>query len=115
MANLYGGSVNVTPSTGIAVGKPYPLGSGLVGICDRPLVANVPGAIDLTFGRVVPIAKPTGAGTNYAQFATVSLYPVTPDGLAVTGATGVKLGIVAVQPATTDTTVQVLLIPGASL
>jgi hypothetical protein len=115
MPNLYGGSVNVTPTTGIAVGKPYPLGTGLVGILDRGAVANQLTAVDLTYGRVVPIAKPTGAGTNYAQFATVSLFPVTPDGLALTGATGVKLGIVAVQPATTDPTVQVLLIPGASL
>jgi hypothetical protein len=115
MANLLGGSVNVTPTTGIAPGKPYPLGSGLVGILDRGAVANQLTAVDITLARVVPIAKPTGAGTNYAQFATVSLFPVTPEGLAVTGATGVKLGIVAVQPATTDTTVQVLMIPGASL
>ena len=115
MPNLLGGSINVTPTTGIAVGKPYPLGSGVVGILDRGAVAGQLTAVDLTLGRVVPIAKATGAGTNYAQFATVSLFPVTPDGLAVTGATGIKLGIVAVQPATTDTTVQVCLIPGASL
>jgi hypothetical protein len=114
MPNL-GGSINVTPSTGVAVGKPYPLGSSLVGIVDRPLVANKPGAVDLTFGRVVSLPKPTGAGTNYAQFATVSLYPATIDGQMVTGATGIKVGIVAVQPATTDTTVQVCLIHGASL
>jgi len=114
MPNLYGGSINVTPTTGIAVGKPYPMGS-VVGILDRGAVANQLTAVDLTLGRVVPIAKATGAGTNYAQFATVSLFPVTPDGLAVTGATGIKLGFVAVQPSTTDTTVQVCLIPGGSL
>ena len=114
MPNLLGGSVNVTPTTGIAAGKPFICGS-VVGILDRGAVANQLTAVDLTFGRVVPIAKPTGAGTNYAQFATVSLFPLTPEGQALTGATGIKLGFVAVQPATTDTTVQVCLIPGGSL
>jgi hypothetical protein len=111
MPNL-GNSINVTPSTAVAVGKPYPLGSSLVGIVDRPLVANQPGAVDLTPGRVVNLPKNTGAGTNYAQFATVSLYPATIDGFVVTGATGIKIGIVAVQPTTTDTTIQVLMLPG---
>lgn len=114
MPNL-GGSINVTPTTGVAVGKPYPLGTAVVGIVDRPLVANKPGAIDLTFGRVVNLPKNTGAGTNYAQFAKVSLFPATIDGFVVTGATGIPLGIVAVQPATTDTTIQVCLLPGTGL
>lgn len=114
MPNL-GNSINVTPSTGVAVGKPYPLGTAVVGIVDRPLVANVPGAIDLTPGRVVNLPKNTGAGTDYAQFATVSLYPATIDGFVVTGSTGIKLGIVAVKPATTDSTIQVLLMPGCGL
>jgi len=108
MPNL-GGSINVTPSTGVAVGKPYPLGSSLVGIVDRPLVANKPGAVDLTFGRVVSLPKPTGAGTDYAAGSKVYWY----SGAAVTGVTGVQAGYTIAAAATTDTSVRVTLFPGS--
>lgn len=110
-----GNSINVIPSTGVAAGKPYPLGPSLVGIVDRPIAANTLGAVDLTPRRVVNLSKPTGEGTDYGQFATVALYPVSIDGQVVTGATGAKLGIVAVQPSTTDPTVAVLVFPGCGL
>ena len=114
MPNL-GFSVNVTPSTGISVGKPYPLGSLVAGIVDRPIAANTPGAVDLTPGRRVILPKPTGAGTNYAQFAAAYLYPATVDGQVVTGATGIKLGIIGAAPATGDSTVEVIMFPGCGL
>ena len=114
MPNL-GFSANVTPSTGVAVGKLVPLGSAVVGVADRPIAANTLGAVDLTPGRRVPVPKPTGAGTNYAQFAAVYLFPATLDGQAVTGVTGIKIGIVGTQPATTDTTVDVIMFPGCGL
>lgn len=114
MPNL-GFSANVTPTTGVAVGKPYPLGSSVVGIADRPIAANTPGAVDLTPGRRVMLPKPTGAGTNYAQFAACYLFPATIDGQVVTGVTGIKLGIIGTQPATTDTMVEVIVFPGCGL
>jgi len=114
MPNL-GLGTNVTPTTGVAPGKIVPLGGSVFGVADRGGVANSPMAVDLTPGRVRPVPKPTGTGTNYAQFATVYLFPATLDGQAVTGVTGIKLGIVASQPATTDTTVDVLLFPGCGL
>jgi hypothetical protein len=114
MPNL-GFSTNVTPTTGVAVGKLYPLGTKVAGVADRPIVANTPGALDLTPGRRVTYAKPTGAGTNYAQFADAYLYPATLDGQIVTGATGIKVGIINVAAATGDSTVEVLLFPGCGL
>lgn len=114
MPNL-GFSCNVTPSTGIPAGKPYPLGESVVGIVDRPIPAGTLGAVDLTPGRVVPLAKPTGPGTDYAAFSVVALYPVSVDGQVVTGATGARLGIVARQPAASDATVDVLVFPGCGL
>lgn len=113
-ANL-GFSVNVVPSTGVAVGKLVPLGTKVVGVADRPIAANTPGAVDLTPGRRVMAPKPTGAGTNYAQFADAYLFPATLDGQIVTGVTGIKVGIIGAQPATTDTAVEVILFPGCGL
>ena len=114
MPNL-GFSTNVTPTTGVAVGKLYPLGSKVVGVADRLIAANTPGAIDLTPGRRVLAPKPTGAGTNYAQFADAYLFPANLDGQIVTGATGIKVGIINVAPATGDSTVEILLFPGCGL
>lgn len=114
MPNL-GFSANVTPTTGVAVGKLYPLGTKVVGLADRPIVANTPGALDLTPGRRVNYPKPTGAGTNYAAFADAYLYPATLDGQLVTGATGIKVGIFGAAAATTDATCEVILFPGCGL
>ena len=108
MPNL-GFSHNVTPTTGVAVGKLVPLGSKVAGLADRPIAANTLGAVDLTPGRRVTYAKPTGAGTNYAQGSKVYWF----NNQVVTGVTGSVAGFVAKQPATTDTTVDVLLWPGA--
>ena len=114
MPNL-GFSHNVTPTTGVAVGKLVPLGSKVAGLADRPIAANTLGAVDLTPGRRVTYAKPTGAGTNYAQFADAYLFPATLDGQLVTGATGIKVGIFAAAAATGDATCEVLLFPGCGL
>lgn len=94
-----------TPTTGVAAGEAVVVGT-IVGVASRPIAANELG--NLAVEGVFTIPKPTGAGTDYAQGSKVSLYL----GQAVTGATGVGMGVVAAQPATTDTTVSVLLIPG---
>lgn len=101
-----GDKMPYTPTTGVTVGDAIAVGS-IVGVADRPIPANTLGALAVC--GVFSIAKPTGAGTNYAQGAKVSLY----SGQAVTGATGTAMGYVWRQPATTDTTVDVLLVPGA--
>lgn len=113
MPNL-GLSVNVTPNVDVPAGRPYPLGN-VVGIVDRPIRAGTIGAVDLTPARVVPIAKPTGPGTDYGAFATAYLWPVSIDGQVVTGATGVKVGIVSRAASSTDSTVDVLVFPGCGL
>lgn len=106
MAYEYGGDMlRYTPTTGVAAGEAVVVGS-IVGVASRPIAANELGNLNLE--GVFTIPKPTGAGTDYAQGAKVSLY----NGQAVTGATGVGMGVVAEKPATTDATVSVLLIPG---
>lgn len=107
MAFEYEGlKLRYTPTTGVAAGEAVVVGS-IVGVASRPIAANELG--NLNVAGIFTIPKPTGAGTNYAQGSKVSLF----GGQAVTGATGVGIGFVAAQPATTDTTVQVLLVPGA--
>jgi predicted RecA/RadA family phage recombinase len=101
-----GDKMPYTPTTGVAVGEAVAVGS-VVGVASRPIAASELGALNVC--GVFSVAKPTGAGTDYAQGAKVSLY----GGQAVTGATGVAMGFVWRKPATTDATVEVMLQPGA--
>jgi predicted RecA/RadA family phage recombinase len=101
-----GDKVDYTPTTGVAAGTEVVIGT-VVGVVDRPIVANQLGAACVK--GVFAFAKPTGAGTNYAQGAAVYWTGTQ----MVTGVTGTKAGIVARQPATTDTTIDVLIFPGA--
>lgn len=106
MAYQYeGDKIRYTPTTGVAAGEAVAVGV-IVGVASRPIAANELG--NLNVEGIFTIPKPTGAGTDYAQGAKVSLF----NGQAVTGATGVGMGVVAEKPATTDNTVAVLLIPG---
>lgn len=106
MAYEYEGDViRYTPTTGVAAGEAVAVGV-IVGVASRPIAANELG--NLSVEGIFSVPKPTGSGTDYAQGSKVSLY----NGQAVTGATGVAMGVVAEKPATTDTTVSVLLIPG---
>jgi predicted RecA/RadA family phage recombinase len=99
-AMRYLASGAITAGTVVAIGS-------VCGVATRDIAANTTGTISLEGTTLVP--KPTGAGTDYARGSKVSLF----GGQAVTGATGVALGYVDEQPATTDATVAVILWPGA--
>jgi len=101
-----GCAIDYTPSTGVAAGEAVVVGS-MVGVASRPIAANELGALNVE--GVFSIVKPTGAGTAIAQGAKVYLY----QSQAVTGATGTVMGFAAKAAATTDNTVDVLLVPGA--
>jgi predicted RecA/RadA family phage recombinase len=102
----YGKVLDYTPATGVAAGEAVVIGS-IVGVASSPIAANALGSVNIE--GVFSIPKPTGAGTAYAQGSKVSLF----NGQAVTGATGTAMGYVAKAPATSDATVDVLLVPGA--
>jgi predicted RecA/RadA family phage recombinase len=104
------GSVNITAGSAIAVGQLVALGSTMVGVAPSPIAAGAVGAISLE-EQVVTGPKPTGAGTDYAQWSRLYLY----NSQLVTGATGVLAGVCHKQPATTDTTVELLLLPGCGV
>lgn len=98
--------LDYTPGSAVAAGDVVVLGS-LVTVAPRAIAANEKGAVCVE--GVFSFPKPTGSGTNYAQGAKVYWY----GSQMVTGATGTAAGYVADQPATTDATVNVLLVPGA--
>jgi predicted RecA/RadA family phage recombinase len=100
-------SVRYLASGAITAGTVVPCGTTFCGLATRDIPASTTGTLSLE--GVTFVAKPTGAGTDYARFSKVSLYL----GQAVTGATGVPMGYVDEVPATTDATVAVLLWPGA--
>lgn len=101
-----GETIDFTPTTGVAVGEAVVVGA-MVGVASSPIAANTLGALNVE--GIYSIGKPTGAGTAIAQGAKVSLF----NGQAVTGATGTAMGFAARAAATTDNTVDVLLVPGA--
>ena len=101
-----GVNFDYTPASAVTGGQPIQLGNMLT-VAPRPIAANALGAV--TVQRVWALPKPTGAGTDYAQGASVYWY----NSQAVTGVTGIKAGYVAKKPATTDTTVSVLLWPSS--
>jgi predicted RecA/RadA family phage recombinase len=101
-----GEKIDYTPTTGVAAGEAVVVGS-MVGVASRPIAANELGMLNVE--GVFSIEKPTGSGTAIAQGAKVYLY----NSQAVTGATGTVMGFAAKAAATTDNTVDVLLVPGA--
>jgi predicted RecA/RadA family phage recombinase len=101
-----GDLIDYTPGSAVAAGDVVQVGK-LVTVAPRPIAANALGAVAVE--GVFYLPKPTGAGTDYAQGSKVYWY----NSQAVTGVTGVQAGYVAVAPATTDTTVRVLLFPGS--
>lgn len=104
------GSVNITAGSAIAVGDLVALGTTLVGVAAAAIPAGTVGAVSLE-EQVVVGKKPTGAGTDYAQWSRLYLF----NGQLVTGATGVLAGVCHRQPATTDNTVELLLLPGCGV
>lgn len=101
-----GDVIDYTPTTGVAAGDVIQLGT-MVTVAPRPIAANALGAVAVE--GVFSLPKPTGSGTDYAQGSKVYWY----GSQAVTGVTGVQAGYVVAKPATTDTTVKVLLFPGS--
>jgi len=97
-----GNKIRYTPTTGVAAGEAVAVGV-IVGVASRPIVANELGNLDVA--GIFSITAPTGV---IAQGAKVSLY----QGQAVTGSTGVGMGVAAIAKASGDATVSVLLIPG---
>lgn len=108
-----GGSIDHTPVSAVAVGSMVAIGTGMVGIADRPIAAGELGA--LVVDGVWAVDKATGAGTNFA--VGTKLYLNTSTGKVTASATDggspatpyPPVGIVLVQPATTDTEVVVKL------
>jgi predicted RecA/RadA family phage recombinase len=101
-----GDLIDYTPSSAVAAGDVIQVGK-IVTVAPRPIAANKLGAVAVEGVWALP--KPTGAGTDYAQGSKVYWY----SSQAVTGVTGVQAGYVVAAPATTDTTVKVLLFPGS--
>ena len=103
MAYEYAGSkIRYTPTTGVAAGEAVAVGV-IVGVASNPIAANELG--NLNVAGIFSITAPSGV---IAQGAKVSLY----QGQAVTGSTGVGMGVAAIAKASGDATVSVLLIPG---
>jgi predicted RecA/RadA family phage recombinase len=102
-----GEKLDYTPASAVAAGDVVVLNSTLVTVADSAIAANTLGAVHSR--GVFAMPKPTGAGTDYAQGSKVYYY----NSQIVTGVTGTAAGFVAKKPATTDTTVDVLLWPGA--
>ena len=101
-----GEKLDHTPASAVAAGDVVVIGS-LVTVADSAIAANTLGAV---YSKgVFSMPKPTGSGTDYAQGSKVYYY----NSQIVTGVTGTAAGFVAKKPATTDTTVDVLLWPGA--
>jgi hypothetical protein len=101
-----GDVIDYTPTTGVAAGEAVVVGS-MVGVSSSPIAANALGSLNVA--GVFSVGKPTGAGTAIAQGAKVSLF----NGQAVTGATGTAMGFAAKAATTSDSMVDVLLVPGA--
>ena len=99
-------SIRYLASGAITAGTVVPVGA-FCALATRDIAANTTGTLSLEGTTLVP--KPTGAGTDYAKGSKVSLF----GGQALTGATGVGIGFVDEQPATTDATVAVIIWPGA--
>ncbi len=101
-----GDLIDYTPGSAVAAGDVVQVGK-LVTVAPRPIAANALGAVAVEGVFFLP--KPTGSGTDYAQGSKVYWY----NSQAVTGVTGVQAGYVVAAPATTDTSVKVLLFPGS--
>ena len=108
MAQYYaeGDKLDYTPTTGVNAGDIIVLGS-LVTMADRPIAANTLGAV-LTEGVVIGPVFTTGTtgaqGSLIKWYATSGVFDAT---------TGTNAGYLAAARAATDTTVKVLLVPGA--
>ncbi|MBU6222360.1 MAG: DUF2190 family protein [Planctomycetes bacterium] len=108
-----GESIDHTPGSAVAVGAMVAIGTGMVGIADRPIAANELGA--LAVEGVYYVDKATGASTDFA--VGTKLYLNTSTGKVTSSANSggstptvyPPVGIVLVQPATTDTEVLVKL------
>jgi predicted RecA/RadA family phage recombinase len=105
--------IDHTPSSAVAVGAMVAIGTGLVGIANQAIAANVLGSIQVE--GVADVDKATGSGTNFA--VGTKLYYNTSTGKVTSSANDgatppvayAPVGIVLVQPATTDTVVRVKL------
>jgi len=108
LVQMKGDSIDHTPVAAVAVGAMVAVGTGMVGIADRPIAAGELGS--LVVEGVFDVDKTTGASTDFAVGSKV--YLNTSTGLAVaTNNSGAypPIGIVLVQPATADTLVRVKL------
>lgn len=105
--------IDHTPSSAVAVGAMVAIGTGLVGIANQAIAANVLGSLQVE--GVADVDKATGSGTNHA--VGTKLYLNTSTGKATASANDggspavayPPIGIVLVQPATTDALVRVKL------
>lgn len=103
-----GDSIDHTPVSAVAVGTMVAIGSGMVGIADRPIAAGELGA--LAVEGVFSVDKATGAGSDHA--VGTKLYLNTSTGKAVaTSNSGAypPVGVVLVQPGVNDAEVLVKL------
>jgi len=99
-----GDSIDYTPGSATAVGTMVAIGTGMVGIADRPIAANEKGA--LAIEGLFFVDKATGAGTDFA--VGTKLYLNTDSGKVTSSAnsggqtptTYPPVGIVLVEPTT---------------
>jgi predicted RecA/RadA family phage recombinase len=110
---LKGDTIDHTPSGAVAAGTMVAIGTGMIGIADRPIPANAKGSLAVTGCWYVD--KATGASTDFA--VGTKLYLNTSTGKVTSsadsgGATPTvypPVGIVLVAPATGDELVLVRL------
>lgn len=108
-----GEMIDHTPGSTVAVGAMVAIGTGLVGVASQAIAANALGALQVE--GVADVDKATGAGTNFA--VGTKLYLNTSTGKVTSSANDggspavayPPVGIVLVQPATTDALVRVKL------
>jgi predicted RecA/RadA family phage recombinase len=106
-----GDAIDYTPGSATAVGTMVAIGTGMVGIADRPIAANEKGA--LAIEGLFFVDKATGASTDFAVGTKLYLNTSTGKvGTAANNGSGTNyppVGIVLVQPATADELVLVKL------
>lgn len=106
-----GDSIDYTPSSATAVGTMVAIGTGMVGIADRPIAANELGALAVT--GLWFVDKATGAGTDFAVgtrlYLNTSTGKVTSSADNGSGTDYPPVGIVLVQPTTSAEEVLVRL------
>lgn len=94
-----GDTIEHTPQAAVAVGAMVAIGTGMVGVADRPIAAGELGG--LVVEGVFAVDKATGAGTDFAVGSRVFLNTSTGKAVASSNSGAYPpIGVVLVQPTT---------------